>query len=242
MALTSERQQAEGWATLVPDLGLDWGEATLILGEGAAQLADAYGRAGAAEPGHKTDDFVLLGGAESSHLHPSALDTGMADESVDLAVLRAVVGEQSALSEVLDEVYRILRPGGGVLVTDVNVKAMLDAGFHHYPVRVLYDMFPEVLEAEVRRHLDSAELDIETVRAGFKDVISYDVDEVKALFETPDEFLAYVERGAWRSFDLIDDEEREALLATLRASPLLGGDPIMDREAWHVVRGMKPLI
>lgn len=237
-----ERRRADGQLTLIRDLGLHWRDAALIMGEGSGELADAYRRAGALELGYQGDEFVLLGSSEPSHLHPTPLDTGLTDRSIDLVVLRHVVEEQSALSDVLDEVYRILRPGGGVLVSDVNVGAMLDGGFHGYPVRVLYDMFPEALEGEVRRHIDSADLDIETVRAGFKDVISYDVGEVRAVLETPEEFLAYVEHGGWRSVDLLDDEEREALVASLRRSPFLAGDPITDREAWHVVRGFKPIV
>ncbi|MGH9168006.1 MAG: hypothetical protein ACRD02_09295 [Acidimicrobiia bacterium] len=240
--MATTRRVWAGWVTILRELGLQWGETTLVIGEDAGLLADAYQAAGAPPVAHRRQGFAALTHEEViDEAGPSAI--GWPDGSVGLVVLRHAVPNQASLVGALREAYRVLAPGAGILVTDLSLKLLMSGTTTRYPSRVQYRLFPDLLELEARRHVDSARIDVEVVRAGFKDVDAYDVDEELEEFADPEAYLRFVREGGWRSIDLMTDGQLDHLLDELgRLLPgLADGGLILEREPWHVTRGFKPI-
>ncbi|MDP8958785.1 MAG: class I SAM-dependent methyltransferase [Actinomycetota bacterium] len=244
MAERSIRQDAAGWVGILRDLGLKWGEATLVMGEGAELLAESYQRAGSPPVAHQRPGYLVLArerqGDRLDQVGPLA--TGLANDSLDLVVMRHAVPKQAMLARALREAYRVLKPGGGVLVSDVDVNAMIDSTTHRYPSRLQYTVVPDVLPLEMARHVASADLSVEVVRASFKDVDAYDVDQEFGEFDDPDAYWEFVRERGWRSFDLMTEAQVEMVLSTLRRllPRLASTRGLVEREPWHVTRGFKP--
>ena len=221
---------------------MEWGGTTLVIGEDADLLAEAYRAAGAPSVVHLGEGFAELSGNELIDDGAGSSALGRPDRSVGLVVLRHAVPNQASLVGVLREAYRVLAPGAGILVTDLSLKLLMSGTTTRYPSRLKYRLFPDLLELEVRRHVDSARMDVEVVRAGFKDVDAYDVDEELEEFADPEAYLRFVREGGWRSTDLMTEGQLDLLLEELREllPGLADGGPIIEREPWHVTRGFTP--
>jgi SAM-dependent methyltransferase len=230
-----------GWVSILRELGLEWGETTLVIGEDADLLAEAYEAAGAPPVVHRGEGFAVLSDKEQIVDGARPSDMGRPDGSVGLVVLRHAVPNQASLVGALREAYRVLAPGAGILVTDLSLKLLMSGTTTRYLSRLQYLLFPDLLEREARRHMNPAGMDVEVVRAGFRDVDAYDVDEEVEEFAGPEAYVRFVREGGWRSTDLMTDGQLDLLLEELRRRlPELAGGLIIEREPWHVTRGFKP--
>jgi SAM-dependent methyltransferase len=226
------------WKDLIATLDLAASGDVLMAGPHASDLAiEPRGRAR-----WSNQDLVAYVDGTPPADDATARSTGLALESVGLVVLADAFGSVRELGPVLREAYRILEPGGNLLVTEFNAEALLSSAPQRYPQRILADLHPEVAEHLTEVHPPTLDIAIELVRAGFKDADAYSLDFPLGHFTDYRDHAAFVAAGGWRGVKLLTEEERVQLQATLprllkSVRPVPDFD---DTEPVTVATGMKP--
>lgn len=170
------------------------------------------------------------------------VETGVASGSMDLVILRDAAGSHRRLPRVLQEAYRILKPGAGLLITELNVETLLEARPQLYLQRLLSLAHPEVGEYLQATHPSPLDFAIELVRTGFKDADSYSLDFPLGHFHDFHAHTDFVAVDGWRGLERLSADERDLFLHDLpdlvrRVSP---SDDFFDMEPITVARGFKP--
>ena len=161
----------------------------------------------------------------------SATDLPFGDNSFDAVVTRLAIHHFSDPRRVLNEMLRVLRPGGALVVADVVSSDDAEASSVQNAIEILRD------PSHVRM-LAASELVSVIESAGFK-------VEMQSTWDKHREF------GEWMG--IVNDPERARPLRTLvRALAAAGvtagmglslaGDEIVFYHRWHLVAGRKPSV
>ncbi len=232
---------AREWTDLVLDSGLSVTGTNLVLGPGALVLAGGMAAEDAPPATFESAEYVLMTPGElAPHVgQPTALQTGLPDDSVDLVVMRSAYHDITSMEKTFGEVARVLRRSGGVFIADYSPRALAGSTPQNHPSRLLTLMFPHV-EAQLKmRHPGSVDIAIAAVRAGFRDIDGWDVEDFVTHFEDYDDHVAWVAQGGWRGMEYLTDEQRDELLAVVRAEMprIAPNNLIRESEPWTVARG-----
>lgn len=241
--MVETRLQAAGWARILADLDVRLEGPVLVLGEGAADLADIVQNLGPhslsfadGRVGIVSDDIVELPGGEVR-----ADDTGLAAGLFDTVFLRSPWRSVGDAEAAYREAFRLLRPGGVTVAAQLDMERLMSAPADRYPSRVLYAMSEKARAAAESRLIDLIDMEVGLSRAGFRGVATAEVDEVVTRVPSRD-YVEGVSRRGWRGMQSLSAEERSAVLDVLAAAiPTFAVDgEVVEREPWHVVRGVRP--
>ena len=237
------RRPVPEWATILRALGvLDRGS-VLVAGEAAAALGSIVQENGGPPLAYDRPDLALLTAAGPDV--PPGFDaatpaaTGLPAASVDSVVLRHAWNGVARLGPAVDEAARILRPGGALLLADLDLPELMSANAARYPSQILYASAPDV-RAAVNATLAPFDLSVTAGRAGFDGLRGLEVDETAGTFDRMG-FVDYVRAGGWRGWELLSPEREAAIVERVeRALPLIAPvGPVVDREPWRYVIGVK---
>lgn len=227
------------WSELIVGLDLATSGEILMAGPGVAGIDFPTGAGSRWSNG----ELVVVTRGESPPEDASIRATGVEDNRFDLVVLWDAFGSLGAVPSVLSEVYRVLKPGAGVLISEFNVVALLEAPPQRYPQRLLSDIHPPIGEHLRAVHPPSEAIAMELVRTGFKDADSYGLDFPLGHFRDYEAHADFVAVDGWRGMELLTPEERESfleLLPELMKSAAPAGE-FDDLEPVTVARGYKPI-
>lgn len=209
-----------------------------LVGEGATEIA----------PFHKVLDdlpiavdggaFVLLADAPIDG-SPSRL-RDLEPESVDVVALHRAWETPAEVPGAIAAAYRVLAPGGLILVSDLDADRLLTGSVLHYPIRLLIDGagLANTLRSRV---VSGAVLAMETTRGGFGEVWHDTVDNERSRHASAEEYWTAVSEGSWLGSRWVDADDREPLLEVFSdgLSDAYPMGPVVDREPWVVVEGFK---
>ncbi len=226
------------WSDLIVNLDLPPAGEILLAGDNVAGIELPIG-AGQRFVGA---DLVLITRGEAPGPDATPTDTGLAGESIDLVILRDAAGSITNLVRVLTEAYRVLKPGGGVMLTEFDAATLLDARPQQYPQLILSNMFPAVAEYLLRRHPRQMDIGRSLVRAGFKDGDSYSLDFPLGHYRDYETYADSVAVEGWRGMDQLTAEELDLLLDRLPElmKAIAPAGEFDDIEPVTVARAYKP--
>ncbi len=220
-ALADAEQKA--WSEVAAATGATFAGTTLVRGSGARQVAEA---------------LVALGGstvvAEEAVIDPDRADPP--EDSVDTVVLLHAWASSDQVDAVARAATDWLRPGGWLLMAELDTSRLFGASPRLYPSAALYQMFPEVASRLRRRCADGIFLSKAAIRAGLDHKVGAWVDRPLAGYDSPSELVAAIEFGAWRGLEHLDADDYASLLTAV-------GDvardewPMIELEPWLVVGG-----
>jgi hypothetical protein len=243
MPQTKPRIAAPEWTGVLRDLRVAWATELLILGDRADLVAAAYQRAGAPPSAYAREKLAYLTDVSPAPSLDDAVPgaTGLPAGSVGLVVLRQPWSGLGDCGAVIDEAFRILRPGGGVVAAVLDWGRLIDASSRQYPSRLLYRLRPDVAASLRRGAVTPADLGMLVTRR-FRNAVAADVDESLATYPDLTTYRAGLRRHGWRGLELLEDAAAAAILETAVAglAEITGNDPVVEREPWRVLYARKP--
>ena len=165
--------------------------------------------------------------------------TGGSARAAGLLTVGVGVALMLPIDRASDTACRATRPGGEVVVADLDVARLLEGSVHRYPIRMMWDAAPELRDRLRSSTPSPGLLGIAVVRAGLRDASSWSADDELGSYDDRASFLRVLERRRWRGDGWVSPDQMSFLLervAEASATIDLTG-PIVDREPWVAVVG-----
>lgn len=173
-------------------------------------------------------------------VHGAADATGLPDGCADVVFARALVHHLPSVEAFVLEARRLVRPGGTVLVQDRTIEDVRLPGSRHHPRGLILERFPHLVEVEVSRRPDESELSGWLSAAGFEDVRTTKLDELRRSHPSPRAYVAEIRRRTGRSLLHDLDDDQLAALADHLERVLPGDLPVHERDRWTLWSGRAP--
>ncbi|NNC91602.1 MAG: methyltransferase domain-containing protein [Acidimicrobiia bacterium] len=226
------------WSDLIVNLDLPPSGEILLAGDDVARIELPVGA------GQRFDlgNLVLVTRGEAPPEGGTATETGLDADRLDLVILRDAAGSIDNLRRVLAEAYRVLKPGGGLMLTEFDAATLLDARPQQYPQLLLSNMYPQVGDYLRLRHPRAMDIGMSLVKAGFKDGDSYSLDFPLGHFTDHQTYADSVAVEGWRGMDQLSAEELDHLLEQLPElmKSVAPAGEFDDVEPITVARAYKP--
>lgn len=169
-----------------------------------------------------------------------ATRTGLPDASVDIAFSRAVIHHLPDLPAAFSEGYRILKPGGTVIIQDRTIEDVRHPASPEHLRGYFFDVFPRLLDEEARRRPASTTVVTALEDAGFDRIIALPLVERRAAWLTWPALEADLRARTGRSIlHALSDAELERLIARIR-NATTGEFPLTEADRWTVWTARKP--
>jgi hypothetical protein len=137
------------------------------------------------------------------------------------------------------EAFRILRPGGVLLIQDRTPDDVAQPGSATHPRGWLFDVFPRLLDVENGRRPNAATVADALTAAGFADVTTTSLEEVRRRYADREDYLAEIGSRTGRSIlHELDDDELARLVEELRRR--LPEGPLVEQDRWTLWRAVRP--
>lgn len=186
------------------------------------------------------DATAITDDAAISFAVASAYEIGMPDSSCDIVFSRAVIHHLEDHTAAFTEAFRVLAPGGMVIVQDRTIEDVLQPASANHIRAHFFTAFPRLLEEERRRRPETEGFSSVLVSTGFEAPVTESFWETRKIYNSPEELRADLLARTGRSI-LHDLNDRE--LASLTDTILDASDghyPLEERDRWTMWVARKP--
>ena len=246
----SGRSADESWRSALKQLVEPRALDVVDVGCGGGTYCQAFLDLGARTVTGVDFSTAMLSSAEAAvpgarFVQGDAVATGLADACADVRNPfghlkndeRKVVFERALAHHVHDrlaaarEAHRLLRPGGVVVIQDRTADDVRQPGTPTHPRGWFFRVFPRLLDVEIGRRPDASQLTAQLYEAGFRDVQTTSLWEVRRRHPSRASFLEEIRQRTGRSIlHELDDEEVGELVSELRV--LLPDEPVVETDRW----------
>ena len=184
-------------------------------------------------------DAMLEGATENCAGYPQitlskgdAYDTGLPDGQFDLVLGRALIHHLEDRSAFYQDVFRMLRPGGKLIVQDRTMDDVMQPPSVHHIRGFFFREFPWLVEIERRRRPEGGKVVEELTDAGFVSISSRALQEIRKTYEDVSTLAEDLSRRSGRSIlHELDDSELQELVTTV-AQEIGDTSPIVETDWW----------
>ncbi|HWV23614.1 MAG TPA: class I SAM-dependent methyltransferase [Thermomicrobiales bacterium] len=165
--------------------------------------------------------------------------TGLPGTSFDIVFSRAVIHHLPELAPTFAEAFRILKPGGTIIVQDRTMDDVRQPASPENIRGYCFEVFPRLLEIETARRPESAVVVDQLRETGFNGVIALPLYEQRRTYASREELERDLRARSGRSIlHELSDEEIELLIHHVIHAV---GDrfPLTEADRWTVWTGRK---
>jgi ubiquinone/menaquinone biosynthesis C-methylase UbiE len=243
----SGREADASWREAVVALVDPTGAAVVDIGCGGGTYTRAWSELGAARVTGVDFSEPILDAAREAHTNLPGVDfrtgeaaaTGLPDGTADVVFERALIHHVPDLGAAAAEALRILRPGGVLVIQDRTPEDVAQPGAEAHPRGWLFDVFPRLLHVENGRRADAGTVATALTSAGFVDVTTTSLWEVRRRYTDREDYLAEIGSRKGRSIlHELSDDELGHLVEELRRR--LPDGPLVEQDRWTLWRAVRP--
>lgn len=175
-----------------------------------------------------------------SFVSGNALETTLASEHFDVVLERALIHHVDDLSSCFMEAYRILKPGGCLIVQDRTPEDCLVEGSSTHIRGFFFSKFPELASFENSRRHSSFEVVAALEKAGFQPIEEFQLWESRKTHSNFDRLAADLLNRTGRSIlHELDDHQLTDLVAYIREHIADEHLPITEKDRWTLWKAVK---
>lgn len=244
----AKRSASEEWAAAMGQLCVPEGARVADIGCGGGVYSRAWKELGADHVEGVDFSEVMVATARKKtadlsgiHFHQgSAEETGLTAASFDIVFERALIHHLPDLKPAFSEAFRILRPGGLLIVQHRTMDDVLQPATTEHLRGYFFKALPRLLEKEASRRPDKATVQAAMAGAGFESMACQALWETRKIYPDGNALEEDLRNRTGRSIlHELDDNELDQLISeVLRHAPQSGG--IRERDRWTVFTARKP--
>jgi ubiquinone/menaquinone biosynthesis C-methylase UbiE len=164
-----------------------------------------------------------------------ATQTGLPTGTADIVFERALIHHTPDLLAVVSEARRVLRPGGVLIIQDRSPEDTAQPGSPTHPRGWFFEVFPHLLDVEDARRPTAERLAEELRVAGFTDIATTSLWEVRRRYSDREDYLAEIAQRSGRSIlHHLTAAQLEHLVGELRRR--LPEGPLLEQDRWTLWR------
>lgn len=245
------READPTWVTTIKDMVDVVGKHVLDIGCGGGIYSKALAEMGAAHvTGIDFSEESLKGAQQYCQGYSNidfevgnALDTGLPGEQADVILERALIHHlaSNALGACFVEAYRLLKPGGMLIVQDRTPVDCLQPGSTTNMRGYFFEHFPRLKDAEIARRRESKEVVNALLHASFEGVEERKLWETRAVYPDLDTLSEDLLNRTGRSIlhELSDAELRDLVDYIHLQFKDYDGGKITEQDCWTIWSGVK---
>ncbi|WP_340082392.1 class I SAM-dependent methyltransferase [Terribacillus sp. FSL K6-0262] len=244
----TSREAAPVWMDLVRNiLEIQQINQALDIGCGGGIYTKALAAMGIPSvTGVDSSEIMLEAAAENCHgrqgiqFHKGdAQETGLEAANCDLILERALIHHLQELKPCFSEAYRLLRPGGILVIQDRTPEDCLLPGSPEHIRGYFFSCFPRLAETEINRRHTSPQIMLNLEDCGFQDLEKHTLWEVRHVHESKDKLLADIRARAGRSIlHALEDDELEKLILYMDDC-ITQERYIVEMDRWTIWKAVK---
>uniref|UniRef100_UPI0031D232CC class I SAM-dependent methyltransferase n=1 Tax=Klebsiella sp. TaxID=576 RepID=UPI0031D232CC len=173
-------------------------------------------------------------GLNVSFRQGTAEHTGLAPESVDIVFARALIHHLPELNGCFSEAFRVLTPGGHVIIQDRTPEDVQIPGSKDHIRGYFFALFPRLTAMEIQRRPQKQRVCDALKAAGFTGIISVTVWETRRTYEHFEQLAQDLRMRTGRSIlHYLNDDELDQLIHHIEQD-IAGSGPIVEKDPWTI--------
>lgn len=241
------RTADESWRQAMRSILDPLGKRVIDVGCGGGIYSKAWAELGAASVIGVDFSEVMLKAAwdhcreekRIAFLRRAAHATGLPDNSADVVFARALVHHLLELEPFVEEAYRLLAPGGVLIIQD---RTMTDVRMPPSPTHFrgyFLERFPHLLEKEAKRRPEDAKVREALQQSGFVRIETKPLWEVRRTYGQWAELKADLLARTGRSILHELDDEQLLMLVERIGEKMAHEQEIKEQDHWTIWIGAK---
>lgn len=237
------------WIDKINELVHVPGQNVIDVGCGGGIYSKAFAELGARQVvGVDFSEHILAAARENcreagnvSFVKGTAYETSLPGGQYGIVMQRALIHHLDNLPLCFQEAYRLLQPGGTIIVQDRTPEDCVLPGSSEHIRGYFFSMYPELARTETERRHSSAKVTAALEEAGFSGIEEHSLWETRKIYPDIDSLAEDLLNRTGRSIlHELNDLQLEQLVAHIKEQlGAVSGEPVVEKDRWTIWKAVK---